>query len=341
MRTELFDFELPSELIAQQPVRPREAARLLRIGTQLADLHVADLPTLLRPGDLLVLNDTRVLPTRFFARRGSASIEVTLIQAKDARHWWGLAKPGRKVRLGDRLDLAEGFAAHAVEKTDDGRILLDFELEGMELIERIKATGHMPLPPYIRRPRGGHDDDAEAYQTVFAKKDGSVAAPTASLHLGEAMLAELATRGVAQTFVTLHVGMGTFLPVKSNDTADHVMHHEWYDVPGATAKAVNRAKSEGGRIIAVGTTVARTLEAAAQDGRLQPGAGTTDLFITPGYDFQLVDCLMTNFHLPRSTLFMLVSAFSGLATMQAAYAHAIAHRYRFFSYGDACFLERP
>lgn len=340
MRTDLFDFELPAERIAQAPAHPKESAKLLHISNDLMDRTVADLPDLLQPGDLLVLNDTRVLPTRFAAHRGVVSVDVTLVQTIDDRSWWAFAKPGRKLRTGDEINLADGLVANVADKLADGRVRLDFNLSGQDLIELIKATGHMPLPPYIRRPRGGRPDDDSDYQTVFARHDGSVAAPTASLHLTQALLDALDAKAVGRAFVTLHVGMGTFLPVKTDTTDAHVMHREWFDIPTETATKVNETRARGGRIVAVGTTVIRTLESAARDGRLVPESGDTQLFIHPGFRFQLVDLLLTNFHLPRSTLFMLVSAFAGLEKMQAAYAHAIETNYRFFSYGDACLLER-
>ena len=342
MRVDLFDFELPEELIAQAPVSPREAARLLVVGRgAFADRRVADLPELLRPGDLLVLNDTRVLPTRFWARRGAAAVEVTLVERVDERRWWAMARPGKKLRPGDAVALAPDLVATVEARDADGRALLAFEREGTELIAAIRDHGAMPLPPYIRRPKGGDPADRDAYQTVFARRDGSVAAPTASLHLTEDLLARLEGRGVRRAFVTLHVGPGTFLPVKALDTREHVMHVETWELPDATATLIAETRAAGGRVVAVGTTVLRTLETAADEqGGLRPGRGETRLFVTPGYRFRVVDTLLTNFHLPRSTLFMLVCAFAGTTRMKAAYAHAVAERYRFYSYGDACLLER-
>lgn len=343
MRTDLFDFELPPAHIAQEPARPRETAKLLHVTNELADRQIADLPNLLKSGDLLILNNTRVLPTRFAAKRDQITIDITLVESEGESDWWAFAKPGRKVRVDDRLVLANGLEAVAQEKAQDGRIRLRFDLAGQALIERIKATGSMPLPPYIKRPKGHNQRDSEHYQTVFAAHDGSVAAPTASLHLSEAMLETLQTKGIEHQFVTLHVGMGTFLPVKSETTDGHVMHKEWYDIPSITAARINEVKKAGGRIIAVGTTVIRTLESAAIDGApngiLEARSGDTKLFIQPGFEFRIVDNLLTNFHLPRSTLFMLVCAFAGLERMQDAYRHAISQDYRFFSYGDACLLE--
>lgn len=343
MRVDLFDFELPAELIAQAPASPRDAARLLVVADEepWREVRVRDLPDLLRPGDLLVLNDTRVLPTRFFARRGAARVEVTLTQRIDERSWWALARPGRRLRPGDTVALAPGLVAAVTAKDAEGRAALRFELAGEALLAAIRTHGAMPLPPYIRRPEGGDARDRDAYQTIFARRDGAVAAPTASLHLTQELLDRLAARGIERCFLTLHVGAGTFAPVKVADTAEHRMHAEWYEVPAATAAAVAAARARGGRIVAVGTTVLRTLESAAgPDGTLCAGAGETRLFITPGYRFRVVDLLLTNFHLPRSTLFMLVSAFAGLDRMRAAYAHAVRQRFRFFSYGDACLLAR-
>ena len=341
MRTDLFDFELPPELIAQAPAEPRDAARVLLVGERLSEATVRDLPELLRPGDLLVLNDTRVLPTRFFGRRGDVPVEVTLVEPAGTDGWWALARPGKRLRSGDRVGLAPGFDATVEAKDDEGRVLLRFELAGRALLVAIRAHGAMPLPPYIRRKHGGEARDLAAYQPVFARRDGSVAAPTASLHFTPDLLERLKARGIERTFVTLHVGQGTFAPVKAENTDQHRMHAEWYEVPDAAAAAVAAARARGGRVVAVGTTVLRTLETAAgQDGGLRPGAGETRLFVTPGYQFRIVDLLLTNFHLPRSTLFMLTAAFCGLDRIRAAYAHAIAHGFRFFSYGDACLLER-
>ncbi|MDX6748879.1 tRNA preQ1(34) S-adenosylmethionine ribosyltransferase-isomerase QueA [Geminicoccaceae bacterium 1502E] len=341
MRVDLFDFELPPELIAQRPAEPRESARLLEVAEGPAEHRVADLPGQLRPGDHLILNDTRVLPTRFFGRRGNATVEVTLVERIDGRSWLCLARPGKRLRLGETVELAEGLAADVAEKREDGFIRLDFALEEAELLAAIRRHGSMPLPPYIKRPRGGDARDLADYQTVFGRREGSVAAPTASLHLTERLLDELAARGVTWSFVTLHVGLGTFLPVKAEDTGGHRMHSEWWEVPEETATRVNAAREAGGRLVAVGTTVLRTLETATDEaGVLRAGQGSTDIFITPGHRFTSADLLLTNFHLPRSTLFMLVSAFAGLERMQGAYAFAIDRGYRFFSYGDACLLHR-
>ncbi|WP_027136117.1 tRNA preQ1(34) S-adenosylmethionine ribosyltransferase-isomerase QueA [Geminicoccus roseus] len=341
MRVADFDFELPEGAIAQVPAEPRESARLLHVADELADLHVADLPDLLEPRDLLVLNDTAVLPTRFFGSRGEVAVEVTLIRPEGGDAWWGLARPGKRLRVGDWVRLASGLDAQVLDKDPEGPILFRFTTDGAELIRRIKAEGRMPLPPYIRRARGGDLDDHRAYQTVFARHDGSVAAPTASLHLTQALLERIRARGVASEFVTLHVGAGTFLPVKADDTDDHVMHPEWMELRPEAAARIQAHRQAGGRVVAVGSTALRTLETMARpDGTLGHGTVETRLFVTPGYRFGVVDRMLTNFHLPKSTLFMLVCAFAGMERMKRAYAHAAATGYRFFSYGDASLLER-
>lgn len=346
---DLFDFELPPELIAQRPCEPRDAARLLQIGEDLFDRHVRDLPDLLRPDDLLVVNDTRVLPARLRGRRGDVPIELTLAELDETdasgATWRAFARPARRCRPGDVVvfasDLAAtDFGAEIVARGEGGLVTLRFDRGGSALMAELERHGRMPLPPYIRRP-APDPADHERCQTRFARHPGAVAAPTAGLHFTEALLARLAARGIACAALTLHVGAGTFLPVRTADARDHVMHAERYDLPEATATAVNRTRAAGGRIVAVGTTALRTLETVAdRSGRLMAASGATRLFVTPGYRFKLVDLLLTNFHLPRSTLFMLVSAFAGLGRMQAAYAHARARGYRFYSYGDACLIER-
>lgn len=344
----LFDFDLPQELIAQAPAAERDAARLLLIGAAFGDHGMRDLPDLLRPGDLLVMNDTRVLPVRFWGRRPALGprpelgFEATLVEAEGERAWWALCRPGKRLRPGDPVMLGQGIEARVTDKDEEGRVRLDFALVGPALIEAIKAEGAMPLPPYIKRDAGGAAQDQERYQTVFARADGAVAAPTAALHFTPSLLDALAARGIEQRFVTLHVGMGTFQPVKASDTEQHVMHEEWCEVPEETAAAIRATKASGGRVVAVGTTVLRTLESAALagDGQVVPGARRTRIFITPGWQFKSADLLLTNFHLPRSTLFMLVAAFGGLERLRQAYAHAVDERYRFFSYGDACLIER-
>jgi S-adenosylmethionine:tRNA ribosyltransferase-isomerase len=342
MRTELFDFDLPPELIAQHPVRPRDAARLLVVReAMLQDRHVRDLPALLRPGDLLVLNDTRVIPARLSGRRGEAAIEVTLHKAEGGGRWRAFARPAKRLKAGQRIAFALDFAAAVVEKGEAGEVLLDFGAGATALGALLERHGEMPLPPYIKRPKGGSAEDCADYQTIYAKREGAVAAPTAGLHFTPELFAALEARGVERTFVTLHVGAGTFLPVKTEDPSEHVMHAEWGEVSAAGTAAIAAARARRARIVAVGTTSLRLLESAADEsGDVRTWRGETRLFITPGYAVRTADVLLTNFHLPRSTLFMLVSAFAGLERMKAAYAHAIARRYRFFSYGDACLIER-
>jgi S-adenosylmethionine:tRNA ribosyltransferase-isomerase len=340
MNLEAFDFDLPAERIAQHPVRPRDAARLLAVEERLADRWVRDLPHVLRPGDLLVVNDTRVLPTRLFGRRGAVPIEVTLIEPLHQGCWRALARPGRRLRQGDRVEFASGFAAEVCDKHEDGAVDLDFACDATTLTEALDAHGAAPLPPYIRRPRP-EARDREDYQTVYAARPGAVAAPTAGLHFTPELLSALEVAGVGRVAVTLHVGAGTFLPVKASRLEEHVMHAEAGEVEVGAAEAIAAARTRGGRIVAVGTTALRLLETAADDsGRVSAWRGTTRLFITPGYRFKAVDLLLTNFHLPRSTLFVLVCAFAGTARMHAAYAHAIDAGYRFYSYGDACLLSR-
>jgi S-adenosylmethionine:tRNA ribosyltransferase-isomerase len=339
MRVDDFDFELPRHLIADHPMEPRDAARLLVVGPALADRRVLDLPELLRPGDLLVANDTRVIPARLVGMRGAARVEVTLHRDLGGGVWRAFAKGAKRLKPGDALDFGEGFAAAVAAKHEEGDITLRFDHEGGALSDALERLGTMPLPPYIKRDPGGDPRDRRDYQTIFARHAGAVAAPTAGLHFTEALLAGLERAGVARVTLTLHVGAGTFLPVKVADTRDHRMHSERGFIDAATAARINAARAAGGRIVAIGTTSLRLLESAAgEGGQIHPFAGETDLFITPGYRFRAADLLLTNFHLPRSTLFMLVAAFAGLARMKRAYAHAIEARYRFFSYGDACLL---
>jgi S-adenosylmethionine:tRNA ribosyltransferase-isomerase len=334
-----FDFNLPDDLIAQTPARPRDAARMLGVTPDaLFNKGVMDLPGLLQPGDLMVVNDTRVIPARLRGVRGQMRVDATLHKAVDSSRWLAFARPGRRLRVGERVSFAEGFGCTVEEKHDGGEFLLMFDASGPELIEALHRHGAPPLPPYIKRPDGALDEDVADYQTPFAARDGAVAAPTASLHFTDRLLKAIADRGVKQAIVTLHVGAGTFLPVKTDDIAEHQMHSEWGAVTDAVVKAVAETKSAGGRVIPIGTTALRILEAASQSGALKPFQGDTDIFITPGYTFRTVDALMTNFHLPKSTLFMLVSAMMGRETMLSAYAHAIDQRYRFFSYGDASLL---
>ena len=339
MRVDAFDFELPAERIALRPARPRDAARLLVLaGAAMRDAHVGDLPALLKRGDVLVFNDTRVIPAQLEGRRGDARIGATLHKRIDLRRWHALVRNSRRLREGDRIAFAHGVSAVAEARHDDGSWRLRFD--GEEPVEALlERAGRMPLPPYIAGRRAADEADRSDYQTMFAAHDGAVAAPTAALHFTPGLMAALAGAGVHHETLTLHVGAGTFLPVKAEDTAAHRMHAEWGRIDAASADRLNAVRRSGGRIIAVGTTSLRLLESAARaDGTIVPFAGDTEIFITPGYAFRAVDGLMTNFHLPRSTLFMLVSALMGLEPMQAAYAHAIAQQYRFYSYGDACLL---
>ena len=339
MKVDQFDFDLPTDRIALRPARPRDSARMLVVERgRLSDHHVADLADLLRPGDVLVFNDTRVIPAQLEGTRGAAKVGVTLHKRAGLRSWWAFVRNAKRVRDGDVVEFGHGVSAIAVERDDSGAIRFDFA--GDEPVERLlERAGHMPLPPYIASKRPTDDIDTVDYQTMFARHAGAVAAPTAALHFTEAMIAALDARGVLRETLTLHVGAGTFLPVKVEDTADHRMHAEWGRIDQPTADRLNAARASGGRLIAVGTTSLRLIESAARDdGRVEAFEGDTAIFITPGYAFRAVDGLMTNFHLPRSTLFMLVSALMGLDTMQAAYAHAIADHYRFYSYGDASLL---
>jgi S-adenosylmethionine:tRNA ribosyltransferase-isomerase len=343
MRLDDFDFELPRELIAEHPCEPREAARLLvmRASGQLQDRRIADLPALLRPGDLLVFNDTKVIPARLVGRRGAAAIEVTLHRHLCGGAWRAFARGARRLRPGDRIVFAEHFAADVAEKHPEGDVTLRFDLEEAAFREALTRYGTMPLPPYIKRPRGGDARDRADYQTIFARAEGAVAAPTAGLHFTPGLLAALAERSIGWTTLTLHVGPGTFLPVKTADPHDHKIHAEWGSLPPETAGRIAASRRAGGRIVAVGTTSLRLLEsAAAKNSEVQPFAGETRLFIMPGYRFRAIDALLTNFHLPRSTLLMLVAALAGLDRIKAAYAHAVGAGYRFFSYGDACLIER-
>ncbi len=341
MKTSLFDFDLPPERIAQEPARPRDSARLLVVdGGEFKDRTVRDLPALLAPGDVLVVNDTRVLPARLIGRRGDARIEATLHKRLGDSEWLAFAKPAKRLKPGDRVVFADDLSAEVASR-DGGEVRLRFAQAGAEFMRALRHRGKMPLPPYIRRPGGATDADARDYQTMFAQRDGAVAAPTAALHFTSELAAAIEARGIALWRVTLHVGAGTFLPVTAEDTEDHRMHAEWGEVTREAAEAINAVRHKGGRVVAVGTTALRVLESAAGgDGTLKPFAGETALFITPGYRFKIVDLLLTNFHLPRSTLFMLVAAFAGVEPMKCAYAHAIAANYRFFSYGDACLLRR-
>ncbi len=355
MRVELFDFDLPEECIALRPASPRDAARLLVVPPQgrMDDRLVRDLPSLLEPGDLLVFNDTKVIPAQLSGLRmregGVAQVDATLHMRVSPDRWLAFVRPGKRVAAGDRIHFGHDqnscflgqLDATVIEKREGGEVLLGFDLSGPFLDDALHAVGHIPLPPYIASKRPEDERDRADYQTIYANEEGAVAAPTAGLHFTPELFANLDARGVEWRFVTLHVGAGTFLPVKAEDTADHRMHAETGHVPTATADAINAAKARGSRVVCVGTTSLRLLESAAsEDGRMAEWSGATDIFITPGYRFRVADALMTNFHLPRSTLFMLVSAFSGLERMRAAYSHAIESGYRFYSYGDASLLFR-
>lgn len=339
MRTDDFDFDLPRDLIAQHPAEPRDSSRLLAVGQSLTDRRMTDLPDLLRQGDILVVNDTRVIPARLRGMRGEAGIEVTLHMREQDDRWRAFARPGRRLKVGDTIYFAEDFWADVVEKGDGGDVTLHFS--GRATNDALERYGIMPLPPYIDRPRDGQPSDRQDYQTVYAANAGAVAAPTAGLHFTDSLLSSITDAGIGITKLTLHVGAGTFLPVKVDNVADHKMHAERGLITPEVAATINAARAGGGRIIATGTTVLRLLESATgEDGMVRSFDDTTEIFITPGYRFQAVDLLLTNFHLPRSTLFMLVSAFSGLQRMKDAYGHAIAAGYRFYSYGDACLLQR-
>jgi len=356
MRVDDFDFDLPQDLIALRPVEPRDAARMLHVANgTIADETVRRLPQLLRAGDVMVFNDTKVIPAQLFGVRaprsdaplgaspdyGGPKIEITLHKRAGLNVWWAFARPAKKLEEGDRLTLGGRLGAYVKQKGEAGEVLLAFEEEGPALDLAIAEAGTTPLPPYIARKRAADERDKIDYQTVYARQDGSVAAPTAGLHFTEHLLSEIEAAGIVRETVTLHVGAGTFLPVKAQDTDDHVMHSEWGTVTAEAAERINAAKAKGGRIVCVGTTSLRLIEsAAAEDGRIQAFSGDTDLFITPGYSFKAADVLMTNFHLPKSTLFMLVSAFAGTAAMRRAYEHAVSERYRFYSYGDSSLLFR-
>lgn len=356
MRVDLFDFDLPEELIALRPARPRESAKLLHVPSSgpFEDRLVGDAPSLFRPGDVLVFNDTKVIAARLSGVRtrdeSRVAVEATLLKRLSPSTWTALAKPGKRLRDGDRIRFGSSdngacllgtLDATVTAKGEEGAITLAFDLAGPDLDAAIAAAGSMPLPPYIAGKRAPDEQDFEDYQTFYAQEDGAVAAPTAGLHFTQDLFERVVERGASCLRVTLHVGAGTFLPVKVDDTSQHIMHSEWRTTPEGVAREINQAKAEGRRVIAIGTTALRTLESSAgEDGVVRAERGDTDIFITPGYRFRVVDGLWTNFHLPRSTLFMLVSAFAGLERMKAAYTHAIAQRYRFYSYGDASLLWR-
>ena len=339
MRVDLFDFDLPPERIALRPASPRDSARLLLLdGAAMEDRNVRDLPSLLRPGDCLVFNDTRVIPAQLEGRRGEAKIGATLHKREGPRAWVAFVRNAKRVRPGDRIEFGSGVTAIAAERYADGSILLEFE--GEEPVELLlERAGRMPLPPYIAGKRAADAQDRSDYQTIFANEPGAVAAPTAALHFTAELMAALERAGIGHATLTLHVGAGTFLPVKADDTEQHQMHAEWGRIDAATADRLNAVRAGGGRLIGVGTTSLRLIESAAgEHGLINPFEGDTAIFITPGYRFRAIDGLLTNFHLPRSTLFMLVSALMGRDRMQAAYAHAIESGYSFYSYGDASLL---
>jgi S-adenosylmethionine:tRNA ribosyltransferase-isomerase len=341
MRIDDFDFDLPSGAIAQRPIVPRDAARMLEVGDAVVERMVRDLPRLLRPGDIVVFNDTRVIPVRLKGRRGEAGIEATLHKEISPGRWRAFVRPARRLKPGQRIRFAPDFSAEVAAKEATGEVILAFDRQGPSLMAALETHGAMPLPPYIKRTGAADDRDRIDYQTVFAARPGAVAAPTAGLHFTPELLVAIDDRGIRLATVTLHVGAGTFLPVKVDNIEDHVMHPEWGEIGEAVAADINAARAAGGRVVAVGTTSLRLLETAAdRDGRVQPFAGETRLFVAPGYRFRVVDLLLTNFHLPRSTLFMLVCAFAGTGRMKEAYRHAVAAGYRFYSYGDCCLLHR-
>jgi len=356
MKVEIFDFDLPRELIASQPVTPRHSSRLLDLSEEgkITDRHFSDLPSLLRKGDILVCNDTKVIPARLYGQRGQALVEVTLYHPEDGLTWWSFIKNAKRLKVDDIINFyndkiaadVSDFSATVLQKNDEDGVLLHFNVEPDLLPQKLQQFGFMPLPPYIKRDRPGKDsiwhkfNDKENYQTIYAAHDGAVAAPTAGLHFTDEVMAQLKSRGIQQVFLTLHVGAGTFLPVKTEDTDNHKMHSEYGIITPDVAAAINQARAQGGRVIAVGTTSLRLLESAADSqGIVHSFCGETDIFITPGYKFKAIDMLITNFHLPKSTLFMLVCAVAGIDTMRKAYSHAIEQKYRFYSYGDSSILK--
>jgi S-adenosylmethionine:tRNA ribosyltransferase-isomerase len=339
MRVDLFDFDLPAELIALRPAKPRDSARLLLVdGEEISDKAVLDLPNLLRPGDTLVFNDTRVIPAQLEGRRGEARIGATLHKREGPRDWWAFVRNAKRLRVGDMVEFGNGVHATVADRDEEGAVLLHFEGEDpVEIL--LERAGRMPLPPYIASRRPADQQDRDDYQTMFAREEGAVAAPTAALHFTPTLIERLEENGIRRETLTLHVGAGTFLPVKAEDTIEHKMHAEWGRIDEETAERLNTVRASGGRLIAVGTTSLRLLESAADEsGIVHPFEGDTAIFITPGYRFKAIDGLVTNFHLPRSTLFMLVSALMGLEVMNRAYAHSVEQKYRFYSYGDASLL---
>ncbi len=342
MKTEIFTFDMPEELIANTPAEPRDSSRLLHIRPDggLSDYTVADLDKLLRPDDVLIFNDTKVIPARLYGTRGMAKIEVTLFKQVDLSKWETLIKNSRRLKIGDIISFQDNFSATVISKTESGTVLIEFNKKGVDLMNALHTVGTMPLPPYIKRLRGGKESDKADYQTIYAREEGAVAAPTAGLHFTPELFERLDKKGIERLFVTLHVGGGTFLPVKVDDTDNHKMHAEFGVLSQAVADKINLAKKQGRRIVTVGTTSLRLLESATDtDGVVHAFEGETSIFITPGYTFKATDVMFTNFHLSGSTLFMLVSAFAGIDRMKQAYAYAIQNKYRFFSYGDACLIE--
>ena len=342
MKTSDFDFDLPSELIANAPADPRDSARLLYInGSELQDRGMLDLPDLLKPMDVLVFNDTKVIPARLYGARGEAKIEMTLFKQVDLSTWETLIKNARRLHPNDKIDITNDFYATVLDKKENGAVVVQFNYKGVDLFAKLHEVGTMPLPPYIKRARGGKESDKADYQTIYARVEGAVAAPTAGLHFTDRLFKVLDEKGIKREFVTLHVGGGTFLPVKEENVEDHKMHAEYGVITPEVADRLNQYKSQGRRMVPVGTTSLRLLESASDEqGILHPFAGETSIFITPGYQFKFIDALFTNFHTPESTLFMLVSALAGLDEMKSAYKHAVEKRYHFFSYGDACLIEK-
>ena len=340
MRVSLFDFDLPPDQVAQKPANPRDSARLMHVSNDLKHYLVRDLPSLLQPGDALVVNDTKVIPCRIVGQRDSVKVEVTLHKSLDSTTWKAFAKPGKKLKPNDVIIFSEEFEAKVIKKLENGEIILVFNQSEKNLMIKLEHHGLMPLPPYIKRNNVNSKADRDDYQTLFASNPGAIAAPTAGLHFTPDLEAEIEARGIHIVRITLHVGAGTFLPVKVSNTEDHIMHFESATLNENAAATLNAVRANGRQIIALGSTALRTLETACNDnGTIYPFNGETDLFITPGYRFKAVDRIVTNFHLPKSTLFMLVSAFSGLERMHSAYTSAIKSGYRFYSYGDACLLE--
>lgn len=342
MRVSLFDFQLPEELIASRPAIPRDAARLLSINNNVFNnFQVKDLPELLSKGDVLVLNNTRVIPARLIGWRDSVKLEITLLRSLGKDLWNAFARPGKRIKVGNKIMFSEHFFAH-VEDRIGGEITLRFQVAGNNTLgDELKKHGYAPIPPYIPRSNGPDTQDREDYQTIHALVDGAVAAPTAGLHMTQSLFNKLELHGIFCEFITLHVGAGTFLPIRVSDTSEHVMHSEWGSISAQAASRINSVRENGGKVIAVGSTSLRVLETASDsDGCLKKFSGDINLFIEPGYKFKIVDQMLTNFHLPRSTLYMLVAAFGGMKEMKLAYTYAIENKYRFYSYGDACLISK-